>query len=82
MTLAVALLYAFLAWRTRRASPQHPASDVFPVVAFTAAAIYESNWPGSLPNFTPDTVVMVTSASALGSYWASRREAREAARRT
>jgi hypothetical protein len=80
--IAVALLYAFLAWRTRGSSPAHPANDVFPVVAFTAAAIYESNWPGSLPNFTPDTIVMVTSASALGSYWAGRRASREAAQGT
>lgn len=80
--IAVVLLYAFFAWKTRASSPEHSAVDIVPVIGFIAAAIYEANWPGSLPNFTPDTIVMVTSASALGSYWGRRREAGQAAQRT
>lgn len=80
--IAVALVYAFFAWKTRASAPEQSAVDIIPVIGLIAAAIYEASWPGSLPNFTPDTIVVVTSVSGLGSYWARRRDAREAAQRT
>ena len=66
--IGLAVLYALLAWRTRASSREQRRVDILVVVVFAIAAIFEANWPGRLPNFTPDTIAGVGAASALVAY--------------
>lgn len=77
--LAVALLYAMLAWRTRASSRELRGLDLWLVAVLAGTALFEANWPGRVPNVTPERVALVAAASALAGYlvWARRKRRTE-----
>ena len=64
--VAVALLYAALAWRTRRDGRDRRVIDVLTVLIFLLAALYQAKWPDWRIPSNPALVGGLWAASALG----------------
>ena len=77
--IAVCLLYAALAWRTRAASREWRWQDILTVALLAFVAFYEARWPWLDLSVTPDGVAMIWAGSSLGSYWGAARRKRHAA---
>jgi hypothetical protein len=65
--IAVALLYAALAWRIRPEGRGGRVTDVLTVLVFLLAALYQARWPAWRIPPNPALVGGVWAASALGS---------------
>jgi hypothetical protein len=64
--VAVALLYAALAWWTRRDGRDRRVIDVLTVLIFLLAALYQAKWPDWRIPSNPALVGGLWAASALG----------------
>lgn len=65
--VGVALLYAALAWRTRRDGRDWRVQDALTIMIFLLAALYQANWPNWRIPSTPALVGGLWAAAALGS---------------